>query len=325
MQINWQKKYELIKDFLFKLINKEFLIFLIFLAVSTAFWFLSTLNDIYEREIPVALQLTDVPDNVIITEELPDTVRFVVRDKGFNFLQIMMNGEMKPIQVSFKQYVNNKGRGIVNPGDVQKTFRARLSETASITAIKSEHWDFFFNHGTKKKVPIILDSSISTKSNYYVTHLSLTPDSIMVYASEKALDTIKAIYTEHIQMDNISESQTVEVALIHTRGAKLSAKTARLSIITDQLTELTLNVPIKTINVPENYSLKTFPARVDIRVAVGIKRSTSIKPELFSVVADFNDIPASSSEKMPLKIETQPKGIVKASLTQPTVDYLIEN
>lgn len=320
---NGQRIYSGIKGFLFILVNKEFLIFLFFLAVSCCFWFLSALNDFYEREFPVEVKLTEVPENVIITEGLPDTVRVTVRDKGYSFLQIMLDGGIKPLHLTFRLYADNKGKGMVSSTEIQKILRPRLSETATITSVKAEHWDFFFNHGKKKKVPIILDSSINTKSNYYVTRCSLTPDSAVVFAMDEALDTIRMVHTEHVQFDNVSGALSSEVKLQRIRGAKVYPATTKVSIITDQLTEVSLHVPVKTINVPENAVLKTFPAVTEIKVAVGIKSSGLVKAELFSIVADYNDI-STSSQKVPLKVQSQPKGIVKVTLTHPTVDYLIE-
>lgn len=322
--IDWQRKYEIFKGFLFRLINKEFLIFLVFLAVSTAFWFLTTLNDVYEREIPLQLKLTEVPENIIVTEKLPDSIRVTMRDKGYNLLNFIVNGDRQAISLPFALYTDNKGKGQVTPADIQKILRLRLSETTVITSIKADHWDFYYNHGKKKIVPVLLDGSIITKANYYVTRSSFTPDSVAVYASDEALDTIRAIYTEPLHLEGVYESTRMDVKLHHIHGAKIMPMEVSLGIVTDQLTEVVVSVPIRTINVPENESLKTFPARIDVRVAVGVKRSASIKPELFNVVVDYNDLPAATGQKLPVRIISQPKGIVKATPINSTVDYLIE-
>lgn len=320
----WQYRYRDIKGFLFAMVNKEFLIFLFFLAVSTAFWFLSTLNETYETDIDVEIRLTEVPENVIITEGLPDKVKVTVRDKGFNLINYLWFNEVRPIHFDFMLYSGKKGRGQLTNSDIQKILRLRLSETATITAIKADHLDFFYNHGGKRKLPVILDGNITTKENYYISHSSISPDSIVVYAPEEVFDTVRVVYTERVDISDVHEPSTRKVQLRPIRGAKFAKETVDVSIITDQLTEITVNVPVKTINVPEGISLKTFPARVDVRVAVGLKRSGIVKAELFNVVADYNNMPADPTEKMPLLITSQPKGITKATLKTDMVDYLIE-
>lgn len=320
----WQETYNNIKDFLFALVNKEFLIFLFFLAVSAFFWLLSSLNDVYERELPVALSVTDVPDRIIITEDLPDTVRVTVRDKGFSLLELMLHDGIPPLKLSFNLYAGKNGKGNVPATDIQKLVRQRLSETASVLSVKAERLDFHYNHGNKKMVPIVLQSVINTRSNHYVTRCALTPDSALVYASDDALDTITAVYTDHLRLDNVEGALSTKVDLLRIHGAKVMPEQTQVNIVTDQLTEVMVSVPIKAVNVPEGVTLRLFPAIVDVRVAVGVKRSATVKAELFNVVADYNDIPRQSAQRLPLKMVSQPKGIVKATMIHPMVDYLIE-
>ena len=45
---------------MFSRLNKEFLIFLFFLALSGSFWLLMALNETYEKECVVGVRMTDV-------------------------------------------------------------------------------------------------------------------------------------------------------------------------------------------------------------------------------------------------------------------------
>ncbi len=323
--LHWQHKYKDTKDFLFKLLNKEFLVFSFFLFVSAAFWFLSTLNETYEKDIKVPISITDVPPNIVITDGLPDSVRITLKDKGFNLLKYIFNNDIRPIRLQFILYAKAHGKGSVTPSDVQKILKPRLDESTTILAVKAEHWDFYFCHGNRKRVPILISGNISAKSNYYVSRCTLIPDSITILAETEALDTIQAVYTEVISLENISESTTRAISLQHIKGVKLATDKISMSIITDQLTEVIVKVPVKTVNVPEGISLKTFPAQAEIRVAVGVRNSNVVKPELFNVVADYKELSTTPSEKLRLKILSQPRGIVRAYIIHPTVDYLIEN
>ena len=63
--------------------SKEILIFIFFLILSGIFWFILTLNETYEREIKVTMQIKGIPKNVVLTSNEIDTLRVVVRDKGW--------------------------------------------------------------------------------------------------------------------------------------------------------------------------------------------------------------------------------------------------
>ena len=62
-----RRTYIIIRNFLFSWLNKEFLVFLFFLLLSGIFWLLMTLNETYEKEYYVAVRLSNVPKNIVLT------------------------------------------------------------------------------------------------------------------------------------------------------------------------------------------------------------------------------------------------------------------
>ena len=96
-----------VRDFVFSVVNKEFLIFLFFLCLSGIFWLMMTLNETYEKEYEVALRLSGQPNNVVLTTEPADTVRFVVRDKGFVLLSYASSHRLRPLIFNFKTYAKS--------------------------------------------------------------------------------------------------------------------------------------------------------------------------------------------------------------------------
>ena len=89
-----------VRNFLFSGLNKEFLIFLFFLALSGAFWLMMTLNETMEREYKIPMRLVGTPRNAVITGDLPDTVRITVRDKGFTLITYAF----RPLNFKFNNY-----------------------------------------------------------------------------------------------------------------------------------------------------------------------------------------------------------------------------
>ena len=71
-----------IRSILFSATNREFLIFLFFLALSGTFWLLMTLNETYEKEFKIPIRIVGMPTNVVLTSEEYDTIRATVKDKG---------------------------------------------------------------------------------------------------------------------------------------------------------------------------------------------------------------------------------------------------
>ena len=64
-------KIQEMRKLLFRVVNRDFFIFLFFLLLSGAFWLSMTLDETTEREYSIAVELADIPENAVITTEHP--------------------------------------------------------------------------------------------------------------------------------------------------------------------------------------------------------------------------------------------------------------
>lgn len=305
--------------------NKEFLIFLFFLALSSSFWLLMSLNETYEKEYCIPVTLTGVPHNTVMTGELSDTARIVVRDKGFTLLTYSYGKKFRPLSFRFASYANTqKGKGYVPTADMQRQVLAQLYGSTKLVSVKVEHQDFFFNFGQSKRVAVKMTGKISTSQTYYLANTSISPNVVTIYAHKSLLDSISAIYTLPVNLTNLRDTIHQQVELQQIRGVKVVPSTVKVSLYPDILTEESMEVPITAVNMPEGKTLRTFPAKVNVRFTVGARVFRTIKPEMFRVVADYKDIEKQADEKCPLQLVKWPRNVSRARLEISHVDYLIE-
>ena len=85
------KLFREVRKFLFSNLNKQFLIFLFFVFLSSIFWLIMTLNDTYEKEIKIPVRVNNIPKNVVLTSSSNDTIRVVVRDLGWTILSYLLD------------------------------------------------------------------------------------------------------------------------------------------------------------------------------------------------------------------------------------------
>lgn len=308
-----------------RLLSKDFFVFLFFLVMSAIFWVLTTLNETYESDVEVRLELADIPANTVITEPLPDTIRVMVRDKGYYLVKYLYFDNMRIVRLPFHLYAGQLGKGVVAPSDLQKLLRTRFGETCTVLAVKADHLDFYYSHGSQKKVPLIYSGTATAKTNFYVMNIKVDPDSVIVMASNSALDTINAVYTEPKDIEDVDNSVTKLVPIARIWGAKTNLTQARVRVVVDRLTEKLINVPVTAINLPSQLLLKTFPGRVDVKVSVGASMANRLRPEQFTVSVNAEDLAErSSKDKLRLSITSKPDYVLKAWLTTTAVDYVIE-
>lgn len=316
----WKK----VGNFLFRVVNKEFLIFLFFLLLSSTFWLLITLNDTYEQEIVIPVHLVDVPKNVVLTSDTTMNVRVTVRDKGYTLLTYKYSKELRPVVLKFKNYAQKTGYGVVTPNELQKLTYQRLFNSSRIVSMKPDKVEFFFNYGLKKRMPVKLVGKITPDISYYVAKVMLKPDSVDVYASREVLDSMKYVTTQPLYIKNLSDTVYREVILTPIRGVKYVPNKTRVAAYPDILTEEKIEVPITAINMPEGKVLRTFPSRVTITFTVGASLFRNIKTNAFKVVADYNELVANPSEKCNIYLRYIPHDVKNARININQVDYLIE-
>lgn len=315
---------KLVRNFLFSWMNREFLIFLFFLFLSGAFWLLMALNETYEKEIEIPVQLVEIPKNVVLTSDTTTIVRVTVRDKGFSLLAYLYGNKINPISVKFKNYAKKTGVGVIPQAELQKIMSRQLFSSSAILSMKPDKYEYFFNYGLKKRMPVRLIGKIIPGQSYYLSKITFSPDSVDIYASREMLDSIKHVNTEPLNIRNLTDTVIKDVALYRIKSVKYVPEKVKVSICPDILTEEKCEVPIEAVNMPEGKILRTFPSRVTVTFTVGASLFRTISPERFKVVVDYNELMAEPSDKCNIYLRSVPHGVRNARLSVAQVDYLIE-
>lgn len=312
--------------FLFSRANKEFVVFVFFLALSGAFWLFTTLNQVYEHEFAIPVSVVGVPKNAVLTSEETDTVRMTIRDKGITLLTYMYGDVLRKINVSFKTYSKPNGTGVIMASDLQKLVYQQLASGSRITSVKPEKLEFYYNYGAKKMVPVRWSGRVMPEEMFFISRVAYSPDSVTIYASHEKLDSINVVYTEQLNYANFRDTLNANCELAKIKGVKMVPDHVRVTFFTDVLTEEQIEgVPIKAINMPVGKHLRTFPAKVNISFVTGVSVYRNLKPSDFTVVADYNDIINHPTEKCHIYLKSVPRGISRTRLETTMVDYLIED
>lgn len=316
--------YGTVRNFFFRLLNKEFLIFLFFLVLSGSFWLIMTLNETYEREVRIPVRLVDVPDNVVITSDTEDTLSVVLRDKGYSLWAYIYREKVHEVNISYKAYSRKNGTGLVSAGELQRLIYQKVFSSSHIVSIKPNKFEFFYNHGLKKRVPVKLYGRVEAARSHNLEAVELYPAHVDVYGSEEALDTIKFAYTQQLNVTNLKDTLVRTVELRKIRGVKFVPDKVRLSAYSDVLTEESAEIPVTALNMPEGKVLRTFPSRIKVTFTVGASMFRKIHAGGFRITVDYNEIMANPSDKCTLHLSAMPAGVHSARMEVSRVDYLLE-
>lgn len=307
-----------------KIWNKQFLIFLFFLALSSVFWIFQTLNETYEEDFQVPLELRNVPSNVVITTDLPENLHILLRDKGSQLLAYRYTRQFKPVVVDYNTYSNPSGHVSILGNELQRQIAAQLLPGTQMLGLKPDTLDFYYNFGQFKRVPIRPLGEVRAGRLYSLAKTVYSEDSVTVYASREQLDTITAAYLQPFNLRNLTDTTHVKSNFVKMKGAKFVPAQIGVTFCIDRLVEKTIQVPVQQVNFPASKQLRTFPATVKVTFQVGMGLYRKITSENFVLVVNYEDLLKNKSTYCHLSLKTIPEGVSHVRISPQDVEYVIE-
>lgn len=315
---------EKVKTVLILLRSKSFLTFLFFLTLSTAFWCFEAFKEVNTVEISVPLRLTNIPENVVVTTELPKDVRITLRDKNSSLFFYRYFQTMAPVEIDFSHYANPSCHVRLPKEDVRRGLKSNFETSTELLGLRPDTLEYFYSYGTSKAVDTRLQGKLAPADGYYIVRQELHPALATVYATERQLDTISAALTLPYYHTDLTESFSTQIYLQDVKGAKFLPDTVRLSVEVDRLVEKTLALPVQPLNFPEDVRLRTFPMKVNVTFQVGMKEFRNVTEADFKLVLDANDLTDATANTCAVRIVEQPAAAFRLRLSQSEVEFLIE-
>ena len=306
----------------------KFGVFFLCLLISTGFWLVTALRNTFETEIEVPLVLAGVPDNVRITTPLPDKVYVSVRDKGTTLVGYRWRHRaMRPLEFNFQDYDNGavSGRGQVASGEVLRLVQHQLDAATQVQGLRPDTLEFYYNRGLRHRLPVRPQGTFLPTAQSYVQSISVSPDSVDVYAPAAVLDTMRYAYTQALTVTGLSKSVSRTAHLMPIRGVKYEPDEVNVDIGVDFYVERTLRVPIIGLNFPPDYRLRTFPSHASVTFRAGSVRIKDITEDNFVLAFTYEELLQNESDKLSLHLKSLPAGVSNVRITPQDVDYLIES
>lgn len=320
-----RKGAETIRNFLNSSLNREFLVFLFFVMVSAGFWLMETLNEDYESETSIPVEYLNVPENVVITSDVPHDIKVRIKDKGFTLFRYKLTPIPAPVKINFLDY-QEKGNSVrITQAEIQKQLTNILESSSQLLSFKPESFDMVYTRGQAKRVPVRLKGNASAKQQYDITSVTFSPDTLTIYAPEDILDTIHVVFTAPISYHELDESITFDTEMWRPRNVKFVPEKVTVTINVARLTEKTIEVPITPVNVPKGKIVRTFPSKVKVTFQTVMQEFEKIQPEEFTVIVDYDSLNADDMERCEPVATRYPSNIKHMGIWPREIEYLVED
>lgn len=317
---NWRK----VKVFLAK---RDTFIFLFFLCMSAIFWLIISLNKTYETRVSIPLTYLNAPADIELMADLPTHIVAKIKDKGTSLIGYSEKS-FNPLVINFADYdfsANNSTITISTASTFDKEVKEQLDQTTQILDYLPGTILIEKKQLGTKRIPVKPQTNITYAKQYYPAgNITVMPDSVTLYGSQEALDTIRFIKTQLIEVEEVNDTLTTQVSLIDHERTKAKPETVTVTIPTEFYTEGKQLVPVKVLGVPKNMHVRTFPSEVEVTYLAGFSRFKAIIPADFLVTIQYNDLISSSTTTQAVELEKYPSYVVKPKLKTDKVQWVIE-
>lgn len=303
--------------------NKQFLVFLLFLLISTMFWFLQSLNNKDNINILLPLEYVNVPKDVIFATEPPEAVNVQLRDKGVNLINYSL-GRVNPIEIDLSLFKPKRERVVITREKLIPIISEELKSSTELMTLYSDSIVLIYAAKEGVARPVKLNSDITLSYNSIRSDSTIIrPSSVTVYADSSILASIDEIETELLALKEISDTTVVRLRLKDIYGTKIEPNEVEVVVPVEELISKRLSLPIGQINFPENISIITFPANADIDVMIPMSQFLQTDNSKFKLNVDYKQY-RSNNQKLPLVLTKIPDYIERITIIPDSVEYIIE-
>lgn len=298
--------------------GRNILTFLIFLLISTGFWFIMALNDEVQNEFEVPLSVTGMPKDVMILSAVPSHLSVNIKDKSISLIRWEW-GKLPHLDLDFSHFQNNGRTIMMNSTQLTGAVRSVFGGTANIVEIRPDSLALTYttNPPVRKAIQIVADITASPQYTVNGT-IELSSDSVSVYSLTTVPKNL-VIHTDSVVLSNLTDTTIVTVPIAAPRGMKIIPSSVQMKIPVEPLIAKRKLVPVEVVDVPENVRVLPFPSNVEITYTVPISSYNRDDYQL-KAIAPYR----SKAHKLPLTLSDVPKIYNNTYLLTDSVEFLVE-
>ena len=310
--------------------DRNVFVFMIFLFLSTIFWFLNALQKDYTSTIEYPVKFTNIPKGYILKDRKVKELTLKVNAGGFNILRYHLSSSVIPISINvkkMKEITGKKRSGFyLLTSNYFKSIDGQLSNGMKLLDISPDTLFIRLSPKKTKRVPVAADIKTTFEKQYLQGgDIVIDPDSVTITGDMFVVDSIKEVFTKHSEFEGLKDTLVALLPLKKIEGVKYSRNSVTVTVPVEPFTESTVRVPIIAVNVPDTFRMKAFPPEITVSFRVSLSRFEKIKADNFKATIHFTkDLIDDNDQRVKVKLEKVPDGLYYVNYSPLFVEYLLE-
>lgn len=305
--------------------NREWIVFLMSLALAVIVWLLVALAQPYAGtvSVPVVAQCniegygTESSNTVLVSARC--------RTDGYRLLREQSRRNRRVVKVKFNRSDMRRtgpGEYCVIGGAKNSYVNQFFGEDTQVEAFITDTLRFLFPQENHKKVPVEVPLSINCRSQYMQSGpFRILPDSITVYGSQERLDAVERVTSSRLLLTDVHESRQGVLKLNPVKGVRFSADEVSYQLPVSRYVELRTTVPVEVSGAPAGNSLQVYPpqAQVVLRCAFPLAKDPLAS---FKLYIDWTDFSSSLGGRCTPRVRNLPAGVLEYRIEPEVFDCI---
>lgn len=304
--------------------GRNFLTFIIFLAISTIFWLLLALNDDIQKDYRIPIQLEDFPENVTLLSGYDPSLSATIKDKGSSLMRFEW-GNHPTLKLKYEDFIQQSDSILIyRSSPLNSSVRGIFGTAASIVTIRPDSLRLTYTTNPGIKMAVTVNSDIHTQPQYaYAGHPIVSVDSVVVYSNSPDRYKTHSISTRPVVLAELTDTVSVEVPLDAATGTRVIPSTVNITFPVEPLVAKKQSVPIEVVNVPFGQKIITFPSITEVAYLIP-KSMYNAQNVAIRATVDYNDINR-DDKALYISLSRLPAYYKNPSLSPEQVEYVIEH
>jgi hypothetical protein len=271
-------------------INKKLLIYLFFLLISIALWYLNALSKDYTTFVYYKVRYENFPKGKALVSDMPEKLAFKVRGLGFSVLKHKILALTRTIDFPIDNFRLNISRKdnqynyFLLTRYAREWFSTQLTSDIQLIDIQPDTLVFKFADVVDRKFPVKPLLNLEFEKQYMQNGpFILKPDSVIASGPQVMLDTLRCLFTKELKRKHVKDTLTEDLELEPIDRLSFPISKVSVTVPVEKYTELNISVPIEAINVPDGMRVRTFPGSINVSCWVGVSSYDKMTPFMFRV------------------------------------------
>ena len=299
---------------MWRIIFQSFSFKLAAIFMALLLWFHVATDKVYEHGHSFHLEILNVPERLLLAEELPQEIEVRFRGKGKELLKLLL-AEKNSVSIDAQDFKRGETDCSIEPEQVPIPEGLELRVTG---ILPSENLKVWLDYSMEKELKVQPVIRITPAEGFdKVGELHYNPQEVTISGPRMWVRDLKEISTQEMVIEDADEpvSDQVDLALPEGYNLLLSSSKVSFSQNVERIVERKISrLPVELTNVPRRREVTIAPDSIDVTISGTRTLLEAIGAEQLKVTVDCAGAKRDETVKLPVEIKLPEKVSLKQAL-----------